>query len=146
MVCLSPSKVLVNDWSAWDIQRWEYVALGPFLGKNFATSISLWVVTMEALEPFIGAGPRQDPEPLPYLKIHGDWAYDIHLEVYLQSERMEVPYRICPTNFKYIYWNINQQMAHHTVNGCNVRPGDLLATGTVSGPQPESFGSMLELA
>jgi len=138
--------VLVNDWSARDIQRWEYVPLGPFLGKNFATSISPWVVTMEALEPFICASPQQDPGPLPYLKIDGDWAYDIHLEVYLQNERMEVPYRICQTNFKYIYWNICQQIAHHTVNGCNVRPGDLLATGTVSGPQPESFGSMLELA
>lgn len=138
--------VLVNDWSARDIQRWEYVPLGPFLGKNFATSISPWVVTMEALEPFIGTGPQQDPEPLPYLKIDRNWTYDIHLEVTLQSERMEMPCRICRTNFKYIYWNINQQIAHHTINGCNLRSGDLLATGTVSGPQPESFGSMLELA
>jgi fumarylacetoacetase len=138
--------VLVNDWSARDIQRWEYQPLGPFLAKNFATSISPWVVTLDALEPFRAAGPPQDPEPLPYLRTPGQWAYDIHLEVWLQSEAMSRPARISATNAKYLYWNICQQVAHHTVNGCNLRPGDLLASGTISGPTPDSLGSMLELA
>jgi fumarylacetoacetase len=138
--------VLVNDWSARDIQKWEYVPLGPFLAKNFGTSISPWVVTLDALEPFRTAGPQQDPEPLPYLRSEGDWAYDIHLEVYLQSARMSQPQRICASNVRHLYWNICQQLAHHTVNGCNLQPGDLLASGTISGPTPDSYGSLLELA
>jgi fumarylacetoacetase len=137
---------LVNDWSARDIQAWEYVPLGPFLAKNFATSISPWVVPLEALEPFRTAGPKQDPMPLPYLRSIGDWGLDIHLEVYLHGDQMDRPHRVCASNSKYLYWNICQQLAHHTVNGCNLRPGDLLATGTISGPTPDSFGSMLELA
>jgi fumarylacetoacetase len=138
--------VLVNDWSARDIQKWEYVPLGPFLAKNFGTSISPWVVTMDALQPFRTAGPVQDPAPLDYLRTPGDLAYDVHLEVWLQGERMEKPERICTSNAKYLYWNVCQQLAHHTVNGCNLQPGDLLATGTISGPDPGSYGSMLELA
>jgi fumarylacetoacetase len=138
--------VLVNDWSARDIQKWEYVPLGPFLGKNFSTSISPWVVTMEALEPFRIAGPEQNPEPLPYLKFQGSHAYDINLDVYLKTGNMTEPYKISQSNFKYLYWNILQQLAHHTVNGCNLRTGDLLASGTISGPAPDSYGSMLELA
>lgn len=138
--------VLVNDWSARDIQKWEYVPLGPFLGKNFATSISPWVVTLEALEPFARAGPPQDPKPLPYLRSKGKWAYDIQLEVSLRTESMTEAHRICRTNFQNLYWNICQQLAHHTVTGCNLKPGDLLASGTISGPTPKSFGSMLELA
>jgi fumarylacetoacetase len=138
--------VLVNDWSARDIQAWEYVPLGPFLAKNFGTSISPWVVPLEALEPFRTAGPVQDPEPSPYLRTGGDWAFDIHLEVWLQGERMEQPQRLCASNAKYLYWSVCQQLAHHTVNGCNLRPGDLLASGTISGPEPGSYGSLLELA
>lgn len=138
--------VLVNDWSARDIQKWEYVPLGPFLAKNFGTSISPWVVPMEALEPFRTAGPPQDPPPLPYLRTTGVGAYDIHLEVHLQTERLDRPQRICASNLRHLYWNLHQQLAHHTVNGCNLRPGDLLATGTISGPTPDSFGSLLELA
>jgi fumarylacetoacetase len=137
--------VLVNDWSARDIQRWEYVPLGPFLGKSFATSLSPWVVTMDALEPFRCSGPSQDPEPLPYLRTGADQAYDIQLEVWLQTERMNGPARIAASNFRYLYWNMLQQLAHHTVNGCNLRPGDLLASGTISGATRDSRGSMLEL-
>jgi fumarylacetoacetase len=137
--------VLVNDWSARDIQAWEYQPLGPFLAKNFATSISPWVVPLDALEPFRTAGPAQDPEPLPYLRSPGNWAFDIHLEVYLQSERMPRPQRVCASNQRFLYWNACQQLAHHTVNGCNLRPGDLLASGTISGPAPDSYGSLLEL-
>jgi fumarylacetoacetase len=137
--------VLVNDWSARDIQKWEYQPLGPFLGKSFCTSISPWVVTFDALEPFRVAGPVQDPPPLPYLQSVGDWAYDIHLEVSLEPLRTRQPQVICRTNAKYLYWNICQQVAHHTVNGCNLRTGDLLATGTISGPTPDSYGSLLEL-
>jgi fumarylacetoacetase len=138
--------VLVNDWSARDIQKWEYAPLGPFLAKNFGTSISPWVVTMDALQPFRTAGPVQDPKPLDYLRTQGEWAHDVHLEVWLQGEKMERPERICASNAKYLYWNVCQQLAHHTVNGCNLQPGDLLATGTISGPDPGSYGSMLELA
>jgi fumarylacetoacetase len=138
--------VLLNDWSARDIQAWEYVPLGPLLAKNFATSISPWVVPLEALEPFRCAGPTQDPTPLPYLRAEGPQAYDIHLEVTIQGETMERPQRVCTSNFKYLYWNVAQQLAHHAVNGCNLRPGDLLASGTISGPTPDSYGSMLELA
>jgi fumarylacetoacetase len=138
--------VLVNDWSARDIQAWEYQPLGPFLAKNFATTISPWVVPLEALEPFRARGPVQDPPPLPYLRTTGDAAYDIHLEVYLQGEKMDRPQRICVSNAKYLYWNMFQQLAHHTVNGCNLRTGDLLASGTISGPMPDSYGSLLELS
>jgi fumarylacetoacetase len=138
--------VLVNDWSARDIQKWEYVPLGPFLAKNFGTSISPWIVTLDALEPFRIQGPAQDPNPLPYLQTTGPRAYDVRLEVWLQGMDMEQPYRICETSAKHLYWNICQQLAHHTVNGCNLQTGDLLASGTISGPAPESFGSMLELA
>jgi len=138
--------VLVNDWSARDIQKWEYQPLGPFLGKNFATSISPWVVTMDALSPFLVEGPRQEPPPLPYLQNDQNLTYDIHLEVHLRGKNMKEGMCICQSNFRYLYWNIQQQLAHHTVNGCNIRPGDLMASGTISGPQENSFGSMLELA
>jgi fumarylacetoacetase len=138
--------VLVNDWSARDIQKWEYVPLGPFLAKNFGTSISPWVVTLDALEPFRTQGPPQNPSPLDYLRTAASAAYDIHLEAALQSPRMSEPAVICRSNFKHMYWTIAQQVAHHTVNGCNLRPGDLLASGTISGADPQSYGSMLELA
>jgi fumarylacetoacetase len=138
--------VLLNDWSARDIQAWEYVPLGPFLAKNFATSISPWVVPLEALELFRTGGPVQQPAPLAYLQQRGDATYDIRLEVALQSEKMDRSQVICRTNFKHLYWSLAQQLAHHTVNGCNLRTGDLLASGTVSGPTPDSFGSLLELA
>ena len=139
--------VLVNDWSARDIQKWEYVPLGPFLGKNFGTSISPWVVTMDALEPFRCAGPAQDdPQPLEYLGNPGDCAFDINLEVGLQSEMMTEPATIATSNFKYMYWSICQQLAHHTVNGCNAQPGDLYGSGTISGPEKHERGSMLELS
>ncbi len=137
--------VLLNDWSARDVQAWEYVPLGPFLAKNFATSISPWVVPLEALEPFRIAGPVQDPVPLPYLRTTGPQALDIHLEVSLQSARMGAPQRVTASNFRHLYWSLAQQLAHHTVNGCNLRPGDLLASGTISGPTPDSLGSLLEL-
>jgi fumarylacetoacetase len=137
--------VLFNDWSARDIQKWEYVPLGPFLGKNFASSMSPWIVTMEALEPFRMAGPKQDPPVLPYLKYDGNKNYDIKLEVSLvPSSGGETV--ISRSNFKYMYWNIAQQLAHHTVNGCNVRVGDLMASGTISGKDKNSYGSLLELS
>jgi fumarylacetoacetase len=136
---------LFNDWSARDIQKWEYVPLGPFLAKNFASSMSCWIVTLDALEPFACPTPAQDPAVLSYLKFEGNKSYDIKLEVALQAPA-------CPeqvvsrSNFKYMYWNMSQQLAHHTVNGCNVRCGDLMGSGTISGPTPDSYGSMLELA
>lgn len=138
--------VLVNDWSARDIQRWEYRPLGPFLAKNFATSISPWVVPLAALESFRVPGPAQEPSPLPYLQTSHDWAFDIHLEVQLQTAQMATAVSISRTNFRYLYWNMAQQLAHHTATGCNLRPGDLLASGTISGPTPDSWGSLLELA
>jgi fumarylacetoacetase len=138
--------VLVNDWSARDIQGWEYDPLGPFLGKSFATTISPWVVPMAALEPFRISGPTQDPEPLDYLQAEGDGAYDVTLEVNLKTPSMTTPHTVCRSNTKHLYWTMRQQLAHHTVNGCNVRPGDLLASGTISGPTEESYGSMLELS
>jgi fumarylacetoacetase len=138
--------VLVNDWSARDIQRWEYRPLGPFLSKSLATSISPWVVTLDALEPFRCQGPEQDPEPLPYLQGEGDIAYDIHLEVHLQTESMAEPALISRSNYRTLYWNMAQQLVHHASGGCNMRPGDLLASGTISGPVRDSYGSMLELA
>jgi fumarylacetoacetase len=140
--------VLVNDWSARDIQKWEYVPLGPFLAKNFGTTISPWVVTLDALAPFRCAGPTQDPEPLGYLRSVGGAhpTFDIRLEVALRAEKMPEPHVICRSNFKHLYWSMAQQLAHHTCNGCNVKPGDLMASGTISGPTPDSFGSMLELS
>jgi fumarylacetoacetase len=137
--------VLMNDWSARDIQTWEYQPLGPFLAKNFCTSISPWIVTLEALEPFRKSLPQQDPPPLSYLKRTNDFTFDIHLVARLQSPKMAEPQTITRTNFQNLYWSIAQQLAHHTVNGCNVQPGDLLASGTISGPSEESRGCMLEL-
>lgn len=136
--------VVFNDWSARDIQSWEYVPLGPFLAKNFGSSVSPWVVTLEALEPFRTASPKQDPEVLDYLKFEGDKNYDINLEVYIQPENGEHNL-ISESNYKHMYWNMTQQLAHHTVNGCNVEVGDMYASGTISGSDPKSFGSMLEL-
>ncbi|HEY0045403.1 MAG TPA: fumarylacetoacetase [Flavobacterium sp.] len=136
--------VLLNDWSARDIQKWEYVPLGPFLAKNFATSISPWIVTMDALEPFRIKGPKQSPVPLPYLQLKGKNSYDINLEVSIMPEDAE-PTVVSNSNFKYLYWSMSQQLAHHTSNGCRVNSGDMMGSGTISGPTPESFGSMLEL-
>ena len=136
--------VVFNDWSARDIQSWEYVPLGPFLAKNFGSSVSPWVVTLEALEPFRTASPTQDPEVLDYLKFEGDKNYDINLEVYIQPENGEHNL-ISESNYKHMYWNMTKQLAHHTVNGCNVEVGDMYASGTISGSDPKSFGSMLEL-
>ncbi|MGM7723174.1 fumarylacetoacetase [Metabacillus sp. Hm71] len=137
--------VLVNDWSARDIQAWEYQPLGPFLAKNFATSISPWVVPLEALEPFRVAGPKQEPKPLPYLQQTKDGAFNINLEVYLTPENQEEATKITKTNFNYMYWSIAQQVAHHTITGCNMRPGDMHASGTISGPDRAERGSLLEL-
>lgn len=137
--------VLFNDWSARDIQAWEYVPLGPFLGKNFGSSVSPWVVTLDALEPFRVPGPAQEPQPLPYLQCDRPANYDIALEVAITPDNSAETV-VCRSNFKYMYWNMPQQLAHHTVNGCNVRVGDLMASGTISGPTEDSFGSMLELA
>ncbi|MBW2938211.1 fumarylacetoacetase [Aureisphaera sp. CAU 1614] len=136
--------VLFNDWSARDIQAWEYVPLGPFLGKNFASTISPWIVTLDALDAFRVKGPEQDPKPLPYLQQTGNKNYDIHLEASIKpsggTENV-----IAQSNFKYMYWSMVQQLTHHTVNGCNVRSGDMMGSGTISGPTPDSYGSMLEL-
>lgn len=137
--------MLFNDWSARDIQKWEYVPLGPFLAKNFASTVSPWIVTLEALEPFRVAGPQQDPAVLPYLQYQGNKNYDIQLEVSIAPEG-STSKTVCRSNFKYMYWNMAQQLAHHTVNGCNIQVGDLLASGTISGSEQDSFGSMLELA
>ena len=136
--------VLLNDWSARDIQKWEYVPLGPFLGKNFATSISPWIVTMDALEPFRAKGPNQDPTPLPYLQQKGKHTFDINLEVAIAPENA-TPTVVSKSNFKYLYWSMSQQLAHHTSNGCRVNSGDMMGSGTISGSKPDSFGSMLEL-
>jgi fumarylacetoacetase len=136
--------LIFNDLSARDIQRWEYVPLGPFLSKNFGSLVSPWIVTMDALAPFATEGPLQDPEVLPYLKFRGNHNYDIQLEVFLTPEHSE-PNLISRSNYKFMYWNMVQQLAHHTVNGCNITVGDLYASGTISGPTPNSFGSMLEL-
>jgi len=137
--------VLMNDWSARDVQAWEYQPLGPFLAKNFCTSISPWVVTLDALEAFRRPLPAQHPAPLPYLKAANDYTYDIQLEARIQTASMVSPHAITRTNFQNLYWSISQQLAHHTVNGCNLQPGDLLASGTISGPTEESRGCMLEL-
>jgi fumarylacetoacetase len=137
--------VLFNDWSARDIQKWEYVPLGPFLGKSFSSTISPWITPLEALEPVRLASPKQDPTPLPYLQHAGSNNFDIKLEVYITPEGGE-PSKVCASNTKYLYWSMAQQLAHHTVNGCNLRPGDVCASGTISGPTPDSYGSMLELS
>ena len=139
-------KVLFNDWSARDIQKWEYVPLGPFLGKSFASSISPWIVTLEALEPFKVEGPIQKPAVLDYLKFSGLKNYDINLSVSIIPDESNVESQICESNFKYMYWNMSQQIAHHTVNGCNLNIGDIMASGTISGKSKNSFGSMLELS
>ncbi|OFY87264.1 MAG: fumarylacetoacetase [Bacteroidetes bacterium RIFCSPLOWO2_12_FULL_35_15] len=136
--------VLFNDWSARDIQTWEYVPLGPFLSKNFASTISPWIVTLDALEPFRVEGYKQDPKVLPYLQYEGNKNIDINLEVFIQPENGEETI-VSHSNYKFMYWNMEQQLAHHTVNGCNMNIGDMLASGTISGPTPESFGSMMEI-
>lgn len=136
--------MLFNDWSARDIQKWEYVPLGPFLAKNFASTISPWIVTLEALEHFRVQGPSQEPEVLPYLQVEGNKNYDIHLSVDIIAES-GATHRVTNSNFKHMYWNMCQQLAHHTVNGCNMNVGDLLASGTISGPTPDSYGSMMEI-
>ncbi|KGO90801.1 fumarylacetoacetase [Flavobacterium suncheonense] len=136
--------VLLNDWSARDIQKWEYVPLGPFLAKNFASSISPWIVTMDALEPFRCSSPKQEPTPLPYLQQTGDHAFDINLEVSIAPENSEETV-VSKSNLKYMYWTMSQQLAHHTINGCRINSGDMMGSGTISGPTEDSFGSMLEL-
>jgi fumarylacetoacetase len=137
--------VLFNDWSARDIQKWEYVPLGPFLAKNFASSISAWIVTLDALEPFRVESPEQDPEPLPYLQHSGNNSFDIALEAAIETADGNST-TVARSNFKYMYWSMAQQLAHHTVNGCKVNSGDMMGSGTISGTGEESFGSMLELA
>ena len=137
--------VMFNDWSARDIQSWEYVPLGPFLGKNFASHISPWIVTLDALEPFKVAGKVQHPKVLPYLQYEGNKNYDIDLEVYICPEN-GTPTKVTHSNFQYMYWNMCQQLAHHTVNGCNIKVGDLMASGTISGSKPHQYGSMIELS
>jgi fumarylacetoacetase len=136
---------IFNDWSARDIQKWEYVPLGPFLAKNFASSMSPWVVTLDALQPFRTEAPAQNPEVLPYLKEKQRGTYDIQLFVDLKPGQ-DRPVTICRSNFKYLYWTMAQQLAHHTVGGCNMQVGDVCASGTISGPTTDSFGSMLELS
>ncbi len=138
-------KVIFNDWSARDIQGWEYVPLGPFLGKNFASTISPWIVTMEALEPFRCESIKQDLPVLPYLQYDGDKNYDINLEVGLTPEGDEET-TISESNFKYMYWNMAQQLTHHTINGCNINVGDVMASGTISGRDQHSYGSMIEIS
>ncbi|MGB5437904.1 MAG: fumarylacetoacetase [Maribacter sp.] len=137
--------VLLNDWSARDIQKWEYIPLGPFLAKNFATSISPWIVTLDALKPYRCAGPKQDPTPLPYLTLNGNHSFDIGLEVDIVTSE-GIATTVSKSNYKYLYWTMAQQLAHHTINGCKVTSGDLMGSGTISGPTKESYGSMLELA
>ncbi|MGB0776553.1 MAG: fumarylacetoacetase [Flavobacteriaceae bacterium] len=137
--------VLLNDWSARDIQKWEYVPLGPFLAKNFSSTVSPWIVTLDALKPFKTKAPEQNPEPLPYLTGKGARrTYDINLSVAIKPENCKETI-VSTSNFKYLYWSMNQMLAHHTVNGCNVRAGDMMGSGTISGPKPENYGSMLEL-
>ncbi|WP_233849533.1 fumarylacetoacetase [Paraburkholderia sp. HD33-4] len=136
--------VLLNDWSARDIQQWEYVPLGPFNSKGFATTISPWIVTLDALEPFRCEQPEQNPQPLSYLRHAGRHAFDIHLEVGLRGDGESEAQTISRTNFRHMYWTMAQQLAHHTCGGCNVRVGDLMGSGTISGPTPDSCGSLLE--
>ena len=137
--------VIFNDLSARDIQKWEYVPLGPFLAKNFASVISPWIVTLDALKPYRVAGPEQNPSVFPYLQFKGDKNIDIKLQVAIQPEEKEETV-VSNSNYKYMYWNMNQQLAHQTVNGCNVRAGDMYGSGTISGPTADSYGSMLELS
>jgi len=136
----------MNDWSARDIQKWEYVPLGPFGAKNFGTSVSPWVVTFDALQPFTIDNEKQDPAPLSYLAEENPQAYDIKLEVALQGEGQKDETVICKSNAKYLYWTFKQQLVHHTITGCNMQPGDLLGSGTISGPDPAEYGSMMELS
>jgi fumarylacetoacetase len=136
---------IVNDWSARDVQRWEYQPLGPFLSKTFATSVSPWVVLLDALEPFRIEGQGQDPAPLTYLRLAGANHFEVELEVTLQSAKMSRPQTVCRSNMKHLYWSVFQQLAHQASNGTNVQPGDLYASGTISGTKPDSFGSLLEL-
>ncbi len=137
--------VLFNDWSARDIQTWEYVPLGPFLAKNFASTMSPWIVTLEALSPFRTKGYVQEPKVLPYLQYSGEKNIDINLEVIIKTENNDEN-TVCQSNYKYMYWTMEQQLAHHTVNGCNINVGDMMASGTISGPLPTEYGSMLELS
>jgi len=136
---------LFNDWSARDIQKWEYVPLGPFLAKSFASSMSPWIVTLDALEPFRVEGPKQDPQVLPYLEYKGSKNIDIKLQVEILPPSGEGKV-VSKSNYKYMYWNMSQQLAHHTVNGCNIHAGDTMASGTISGKTPDTFGSMLEIS
>lgn len=136
--------VLLNDWSARDIQKWEYVPLGPFLAKNFASSISPWIVTLDALEPYRVQGPKPQKKQLPYLQTKGAKSFDIHLEVSIQPKGAKETV-VSKSNYKYMYWNMSQQLAHHTINGCPVNSGDMMGSGTISGPTEDSYGSMLEL-
>ncbi|MUG33430.1 fumarylacetoacetase [Psychrobacter sanguinis] len=139
--------VLLNDWSARDIQKWEYVPLGPFNAKTFASSISPWIVTLDALAPFKTDLPVQEPKPLAYLREHNsDTTYDINLSVEILAEKADEPTVVCNTNFKHMYWSMAQQLTHHTISGCSVQVGDLMGSGTISGPTPDSYGSMLEIA
>lgn len=137
--------VLLNDWSARDIQRWEYQPLGPFLAKNFATTISPWIVTFEALEEFKTDNHEQNPKPLPYLQHTDNFNFDINLEVLYKPCQLNESKIICKSNYKHLYWTVKQMLAHHSVTGCNMNPGDLLGTGTISGPNEGSYGSMMEL-
>ena len=137
--------VILNDWSARDIQKWEYVPLGPFLAKNFASHVSPWVVTMDALSSFTVEGPQQDPEVLPYLKYSKPTHFDVNLQVGIQPDKGEEQV-VSNSNFKHMYWNVRQQLAHHTVNGCNMQVGDMYGSGTISGSDESAYGSMLELS
>jgi len=136
---------LFNDWSARDIQKWEYVPLGPFLAKNFASSISPWIVTLDALEPFRVSGPVQEPKVFEYLEYEGNKHIDINLQVAIQPEKTTEKV-VSNSNYKYMYWNMNQQLAHHTINGCNINAGDMMASGTISGNDESAYGSMLEIS
>lgn len=136
---------LFNDWSARDLQKWEYVPLGPFLAKNFVSHISPWIVTLDALEPFRTNGPIQDPKVFPYLEYEGNKHIDIHLEVSIKPENTNETV-VTKSNYKHMYWNMNQQLAHHSINGCNIKCGDTMASGTISGPKEGSYGSMLEIS
>jgi len=138
--------VLTNDWSARDIQKWEYVPLGPFGAKNFGTTISPWVVPMAALQEFAITNSPQDPQPFPYLRHADPYSFDVNLTVAIKPEKSGVETVVCKSNFKHMYWTMKQQLVHHTITGCNINPGDLLASGTISGPSEDSFGSMLELS
>ncbi|KAK2164141.1 hypothetical protein LSH36_68g07005 [Paralvinella palmiformis] len=137
--------VVLNDWTAHDIYAWENLPVAGFLGKNFATTISPWVVPMEALKPFTVPNMEQDPKPLPYLQHNDDYNFDINLEVKLKAHELDRPQNICRTNYKYVYWTAKQQLAHQTINGCNINPGDIIASGSISGPDEGSFGSLLEM-